>query len=61
VARWLGRRAGVGWEEEGELLGAAWARRLDPVIAYDEVTGEPLPEAIVSVVGRGAERASGVS
>jgi GNAT superfamily N-acetyltransferase len=53
VRRWLdgwGDELGVGWEEDGELIGAAWARRVEPVIARDDATGEPLPEAIVSVV-----------
>ncbi len=42
---------GVGWEEGGELLGAAWARRVEPVLVRD-VTGEPLPEIIIGVVDR---------
>jgi hypothetical protein len=45
--RWLegwGCELGVAWEENGELLGAAWARPVDSVLARD-ATGAPLPEA----------------
>jgi GNAT superfamily N-acetyltransferase len=49
--RWLedwGRELGVGWEEDGKLVGAAWARRVEPVLARD-ASGSPLPEVIVAV------------
>jgi len=57
--RWLqdwGEELGVGWDENGELRGAAWARRTEPGLVCDEATGEALPEVIISVVGeaRGA-------
>ncbi len=63
VSRWLegwGDELGVGWEEEGELRGAAWPRAVEPVLVRDETTGEPLQEVIVTVSaetrGRGIGR-----
>jgi GNAT superfamily N-acetyltransferase len=48
----------VGWEENGGLRGAAWARHVEPVLVRDEATGEPLPEVIISVAAE--VRGSGV-
>jgi hypothetical protein len=62
VRRWLqdwGDELGVGWEENGELLAAAWARQVEPVLARDQKTGEPLHEVIISVVA--SARGTGVS
>ncbi len=50
--RWLvgwGEELGVGWEHEGQLLAAAWVRPVEPVLARDEATGEPLDEVIIAV------------
>lgn len=61
VRRWLdgwGDEIGVGREENGELLGAVWARHVEPVLVRDEVTGEPLPEVIVGVDE--SERGAGI-
>jgi GNAT superfamily N-acetyltransferase len=52
VRRWLdgwGDELGVVWEDGGRMVGAAWARVVDPVLARDDA-GHALPEAIVSVV-----------
>ena len=48
---WGGDELGVAWEEDGVVVGAAWARRVEPAVA-----GAPLPEAIVAVAesARGA-------
>jgi mycothiol synthase len=59
VARWLdgsGDELGVGWEDNGILIGAAWARHGEPVLVRDEATGEPLAEVIIGVApeARGA-------
>lgn len=52
VRRWLhdwgDDELGVGFERDGALVGAAWARRVEPVLARDDA-GAPLPEAIVAV------------
>lgn len=53
VRRWLdgwpgAADVGVGWAADGVLLGAAWARPVEPVLAHD-ATGVGLPEAIVAV------------
>lgn len=61
VRRWLegwGAELGVGWEDRGELIGAAWARHVKPVLACDKATGQALPEVIISVAG--AEHGAGV-
>jgi GNAT superfamily N-acetyltransferase len=60
VRRWLDpwdEEVGVGGEDEGALVGAARARRVEPVIVRNE-DGEPLPEVIVSVAPEA--RASGL-
>ena len=52
VVRWLddwGDELGVGWEDDGTLVGAAWARHGEPVLAHDATTGEPLAEVIIAV------------
>lgn len=52
VCRWIdgwGNELGMGWEEAGELVGAAWARRVEPAIVRAPATGEPLPELVISV------------
>jgi len=51
AARWIDSwsdELGVGWDRDGELLGAAWARHVEPVICYAD-DGSPLPEVIVAV------------
>lgn len=52
VRRWLDRwsplEAGVCYEEKQRIVGAAWARRVEPVLARS-VAGEPLPEAVIAV------------
>jgi GNAT superfamily N-acetyltransferase len=60
VRRWLDHwdmELGVGWHEGGPLLGAAWARHLEPILALDPLSADPLPELILAVVpaarGRG--------
>ncbi|HEV2768877.1 MAG TPA: GNAT family N-acetyltransferase [Solirubrobacteraceae bacterium] len=56
--RWLvgwDEELGIGWEHEGQLVAAAWARPVEPVLARDEATGEPLDEVIIAV----AEEARG--
>jgi GNAT superfamily N-acetyltransferase len=55
VRRWLddwGDELGVGWEEDGELVGAAWARKVEPVVVRDAATGQQLPEVVVSLTDR---------
>jgi GNAT superfamily N-acetyltransferase len=55
--RWLdgwGDELGFVWEADGRVLGAAWARVVEPVLARDD-SGRALPEVIVSV----AEEARG--
>lgn len=52
LRRWLddwGDELGVGWDANGTLIGAAWARRVSPVLVRDEETREPLPEVIVGI------------
>src|ERR1700728_1551584 len=52
LRRWLDDwddELGVGWEANGRLIGAAWARRVSPVLVRDAETGQPLPELIVGV------------
>jgi GNAT superfamily N-acetyltransferase len=49
--RWLdgwGEELGVVWEADGRVVGAAWARVVDPVLARDD-RGQAVPEAIISV------------
>jgi GNAT superfamily N-acetyltransferase len=53
VRRWLDGwpsdgDVGVGWDEDGVLVGAAWARVVEPVRLRDD-DGRPLPELIVAV------------
>jgi GNAT superfamily N-acetyltransferase len=53
VRRWLdgwpsARQLGVGWDEGGRLIGAAWARVVEPVRLRTEA-GDPLPEVILAV------------
>jgi ribosomal protein S18 acetylase RimI-like enzyme len=52
VRRWLndwGDEVGACWEDAGALVGAAWARHVEPIVALDR-DGERLPEIIISVV-----------
>jgi GNAT superfamily N-acetyltransferase len=52
LRRWLDDwddELGVGWQEDGRLIGAAWARRVSPVLVRDAETGQPLPELILGV------------
>lgn len=60
--RWLdgwGDELGFVWETDGRVVGAAWARVVEPVLARDE-SGRAVPEAIVAVSeearGRGIGR-----
>ncbi len=46
---WNGRELGIGCEDDGQLVGAAWARVVDRVLARDPDTGAPLPELIIAV------------
>ena len=51
VRRWLdgwGDELGVVWEDDRRVVGAAWARVVDPVLARDN-TSQALPEVIISV------------
>jgi ribosomal protein S18 acetylase RimI-like enzyme len=51
VRRWLdgwGDELGVLWESDGRVVGAAWARVVDPVLVRDD-TGRAVPEVIISV------------
>ncbi len=51
VRRWLdgwGNELGVVCEDDRRVVGAAWARVVDPVLARDS-TGQALPEVIISV------------
>lgn len=52
VRRWLDRwrplEPGVCYEEQQRIVGAAWTRRVEPVLARS-VAREPLPEAVVAV------------
>jgi GNAT superfamily N-acetyltransferase len=60
--RWLdgwGDELGFAWEADGRVVGAAWARVVEPVLASDG-SGRAVPEAIVAVSeearGRGIGR-----
>jgi len=52
VRRWLDRwsplEPGVCYEEGQRIVGAAWARKVEPVRARS-VVGEPLREAVIAV------------
>lgn len=52
VRRWLDGwsplEPAVCWEEHGQVLGAAWARRVEPVLVRS-AAGEPLPEVVTAV------------
>jgi GNAT superfamily N-acetyltransferase len=53
VRRWLqgwpsSADIGVGCDEQRTLVGAAWARPVEPVLVRDS-SGEPVPEVIVAV------------
>lgn len=53
VRRWIDHwdeELGVGWGEAGTLLGAAWARHLEPTLALDTLTAAPIPELILAVL-----------
>ncbi len=59
VAKWLGgwsNEVGVGWDVQGRLTGAAWARATDRDIR-DAISGERLAEVVIGVLpewrGRG--------
>jgi GNAT superfamily N-acetyltransferase len=59
--RWLdgwGDELGVAWEDDGRVVGAAWARVVDPVLAWDN-TGQALPEVIISVAEEGRGKGLG--
>ena len=52
LSRWLDdwdHELGVGWDANGRLIGAAWARRVFPVLIRDEQTGRPVPEVIMGI------------
>jgi GNAT superfamily N-acetyltransferase len=54
IEKWLGGwndELGVGVDEEGQLIAAAWARRTDIALMHS-LTGEPLPEVVISVVAQ---------
>ncbi len=52
VRRWLdgwsAAEPGVCWEEDDRVLGAAWARRVEPVLVRSP-TGEPIAEVVIAV------------
>jgi ribosomal protein S18 acetylase RimI-like enzyme len=52
VRRWLDdwseAEPGVCWHEQNELLGAAWARKVEPVLARS-AAGVPLAEVVIAV------------
>lgn len=50
VEGWSDDEFGVGWEQDGRLQGAVWARRVAPTLVREPMSGEPLPEVIISVV-----------
>ena len=52
VRRWLDGwnplEPGVCWEEDEQILGAAWARTVEPVLVRS-VLGHPIPEVVIAV------------
>ena len=52
VRRWLDgwspHELGVCWEEHDQVVGAAWARRVEPVLVRSAL-GQPLPEVLIAV------------
>jgi len=52
VRRWLdgwsALETGVCWEENDRLVGAAWARRVEPVLVKSPL-GQPIPEVLIAV------------
>ena len=52
VRRWLDGwgplELGVCWEEHSRLVGAAWARRVEPVLVRSSL-GQPVPEVLIAV------------
>lgn len=64
VRRWLDAwgelELGVGWEGEGQVGGAAWARGVVPVIARS-APGEPFPEVLLAVASHLRGRGVGLS
>ena len=52
VRRWLdgwsALEPGVCWDEYDRIWGAAWARRVEPVLVRSPV-GEPIPEVVIAV------------
>lgn len=51
---------GVGWPAAGALLGAAWARRVEPVLLHD-ARGGALAEVVVAVDDRARGRGVGTA
>lgn len=52
VRRWLDDwgplELGVCWEEHDQVVGAAWARRVEPVLVRSAL-GQPIPEVLIAV------------
>lgn len=52
VRRWLDgwspHELGVCWEEHDQVAGAAWARRVEPVLVRSPL-GHPVPEVLIAV------------
>ena len=52
VRRWLDgwspHELGVCWEEHDQVVGAAWARRVEPVLVRSAL-GQPVPEVLIAV------------
>lgn len=52
VRRWLddwgALELGVCWEEHDRVVGAAWARRVEPVLVRSAL-GQPIPEVLIAV------------
>ena len=52
VRRWLDEwspnELGVCWEEHDQVVGAAWARRVEPVLVRLAL-GQPVPEVLIAV------------
>ena len=61
VRRWLDRwsphELGVCWEEDDQVVGAAWARGVEPILVRSAL-GQPVPEVLIAVDPARADRGS---
>ncbi len=52
VRRWLDGwsplELGICWEEHNQVLGAAWARTVEPILVRSAL-GQPVPEVLIAV------------